>query len=963
MTVMTVMTGHHSGNPARVIPGRFARLGLALARRPWLSLVLLVLVLPFQAHAERISDIRNTRHNLSATDFDSGSTDRRLIKADEPVDGGTTEICVFCHTPHGASFLNDGTTAVTPLWNRYIDEDQSYTPYDSSSIDAYTSPPQPTGESKLCLSCHDGTIAIGAVTNAPGPGLGSKPVRTDKTSDVMMTTRPDTGSGFTQDLETKMLPGEGTKTGFTRFLDTDLSNDHPISFEYTQTLANTDGELRDPTAVAHIGERGAGITQVPLYTGELRCTTCHDPHIRDDTITYNIKFLRESRFQKQDSTAAATGYTSGTDIVCLACHDKDGWYQSAHATVADASEEYLEAAAQLREFPNFNSTPSDDENYRASGNIQVWEAACLNCHDTHTVQGADRLLREGTCSSYDSTIGGGTAPENATDALCIDSNLPRGADGVVAYAEIQETCYQCHTSTGSILSSTLNDVPDIKQDFAELYRMPITNYEQTGTTTADESDRHDIVDADFTEDVADLGLTKRHVECTDCHNPHRVAKNTLFNRLGAATQGTHAHEVVGTNHTNIASGVLRGTSGVEPTYKSAANDGYSFYALPDPSGFIELKGLDEAADLTINVATDQPSNLAVVTREYQVCFRCHSNYAYPDDQAYPGPDAEDTDRPPLGWSVSLTPAPTDRTDYTHYTNQAREFQAPDTHKGEGQDLGHEAGACSGVTNTGVITLADVGPSDVPCTAYNTNNHRSWHPVMRETGRTNAASSNWEEPWDNNQGSQTMYCSDCHGVNSVIGSSAPPAGDNWGPHGSENPFILRGLYTATSGDRDSANTLCLKCHVESCYAISGDSCDTGFQTGSGDGHEIHNKNGNLDDKIACNWCHVAVPHGWKNKALLVNLNDVGPEADPVRCPLGACEVAINGNNNTYSVGPYYRNAKLKVINFATSGSWSQSDCGSNGAANRSALIPRDGGGTSNNSGNGQGWMEDVCDNPP
>jgi hypothetical protein len=87
----------------------------------------------------------------------------------------------------------------------------------------------------------------------------------------------------------------------------------------------------------------------------------------------------------------------------------------------------------------------------------------------------------------------------------------------------------------------------------------------------------------------------------------------------------------------------------------------------------------------------------------------------------------------------------------------------------------------------------------------------------------------------------------------------------------------------------------------------------------------------------------VPHGWKNKALLVNLNDVGPEAG---LPAGT-EVNITSSAQTYTQGPYYLNAKLKIRNFAQSGTWSENDCGS----------------ASGQSGIGRDWMRNVCENPP
>lgn len=131
-------------------------------------------------------------------------------------------------------------------------------------------------------------------------------------------------------------------------------------------------------------------------------------------------------------------------------------------------------------------------------------------------------------------------------------------------------------------------------------------------------------------------------------------------------------------------------------------------------------------------------------------------------------------------------------------------------------------------------------------------------------------------------------------------------------------------------------------------------------GKGDGHYIHSPRGKLNrgSGIRCNWCHVAVPHGWKNKSLLVNLNDVGAEAGQS----GSKEVNINGTSGTYSEGPYYRNAKLKIVNFRQNANWQESDCGSAGKASGDR-IPNSQGGTSNTTGTGVEWMKATCSNPP
>jgi len=299
--------------------------------------------------AARIPDIANTPHNLSNT-------------GPGPVTAlSESRICVFCHTPHNAE-----SAPGAPLWNRQL-SGATYSTYSSTSMDA-VGLDQPAGSSKLCLSCHDGTLALGTVNVLNG--------QQNVTIDLQGTAADGT------------LPeGSGANTGFTRRLGIDLTNDHPISFTYDSTLAAADGELRDPALASHIANRQAGSNTrppVPLENNQMQCVSCHDPHIRDTDATLNIKFLRLNRFQK----AAPSGgdFDQANDIVCLACHDKLGqaWSLSAHADQSVADEIYTATAATQRDFP---------------AGTQVWQAACLNCHDTHTVPGSRRLLREGVDST------------------------------------------------------------------------------------------------------------------------------------------------------------------------------------------------------------------------------------------------------------------------------------------------------------------------------------------------------------------------------------------------------------------------------------------------------------------------------------------------------------------------------------------------------------------------------------
>lgn len=213
---------------------------------PLLFLGLLALVL-MPSHAE---SILNSKHNLSA----SGPG---AIKA-----ATETDACIFCHTPHHS-------TKEAPLWNR-TSSGATYTPYSSTTTKALIG--QPTGSSKLCLSCHDGTVALGLVHSRNSPIEMQNGV----------TTMP---------------------TGPSR-LSTDLSDDHPVSFVYDSALAATKGDLKDPSTL---------VGPVRLDKNhQLQCTSCHDPH--------DNQF---GKFLVQNNYASA---------LCATCHNEPGWDQSTHRT-------------------------------------------------------------------------------------------------------------------------------------------------------------------------------------------------------------------------------------------------------------------------------------------------------------------------------------------------------------------------------------------------------------------------------------------------------------------------------------------------------------------------------------------------------------------------------------------------------------------------------------------------------
>lgn len=193
------------------------------------------------------ADMVLTKHNLSV----SGTGSIRALTE--------TRICVFCHTPHNS-------TPLTPLWNREL-QPRNYTVYSSPTLKADPLP-QPSGPTKLCLTCHDGMVAMGGVLNPSG--------------------------GIAMAGNDMLPPGSLSNFGL------DLSGHHPVSFSYHTSLPND--ELA-PTPPLDLNFGGAD---------ELHCMTCHDPH----NDTYGKFLAKDNRYS----------------TLCITCHQIDGWSTSLHAT-------------------------------------------------------------------------------------------------------------------------------------------------------------------------------------------------------------------------------------------------------------------------------------------------------------------------------------------------------------------------------------------------------------------------------------------------------------------------------------------------------------------------------------------------------------------------------------------------------------------------------------------------------
>lgn len=316
-----------------------------------------------------VASILTTRHNLSVT----GPGEIKALTE--------SRVCIFCHTPHNAA-------PGTPLWNKEI-KPVNYILYDPQiSSTLMARPSQPTGASRLCLSCHDGTLALGTLL------------------------RPAEALPFVS--EQYIAPGRRS------YLGTNISGDHPISFNYYGSISNPYAGLARilPTSLILYGP------------GNLECSTCHDAH--------------EDKYLSPDKTGRLTGKFLAIDNrysgLCVACHsDMGGW----NMTTCGRSQKLVNGVLPLLDQFPLQSWPTW---------LAVDEWGCESCHTPHAAGGRARLLHyqkeEDNCYlCHDGTVASKNIKERFSQPSRHNVELTIGVhDPTESPVEIRDhvECVDCH---------------------------------------------------------------------------------------------------------------------------------------------------------------------------------------------------------------------------------------------------------------------------------------------------------------------------------------------------------------------------------------------------------------------------------------------------------------------------------------------------------------------------------------
>jgi len=316
-----------------------------------------------------------------------------------PVTGARPDACAYCHAPH--SGLNVG------LWNQQLTT-QNYNTYTSNSEKNQTTQPVLGSVSNQCLSCHDGTVAVGATVAY--------------------------GQVVTRGV---MNPAD--------VFGSNMQSSHPFSLalplqdsiDLAASLVAS-GKTADPTGA------------VKLINGNVECSSCHNPHVQaKDPVSLN--------FLVKDSSGGQ---------LCLACHDPtrtmsgqvnplSDWGTSIHAL----STAKISPAAKAGSYAALagNACDSCHAPHNASGPARLLrgqnEQDCIACHNGGTnispMPAYSNVFAEYAAPKVGHPFPASTSQHDATESVLLTNNR-------------HATCTDCHNAHGAQQVATFPPAPAIR---------------------------------------------------------------------------------------------------------------------------------------------------------------------------------------------------------------------------------------------------------------------------------------------------------------------------------------------------------------------------------------------------------------------------------------------------------------------------------------------------------------------
>jgi len=368
--------------------------------------------------------------------------------------GTVSGSCLYCHVPHsgqeGRAGGNGTIVAGSPLWRQTLST-QTYTPYKSTTNQGNPNPPLGS-DSTLCLSCHDGTVALGS--GAPNS-----------------------------------IPVSGSVT---HVVGPDMSSVHPFSLVLPINQDST-GTLV-PSLTQQPASTADASGAVKLINGNIECTTCHNPHIQSitpgdpnflvkdnstgaiceacHTTTETADPMKLSANRAGMSRLSASTRSSSLSLASPQSKTNPlaGWSTSSHATASNR------VARRIPTQPVLGVASKRAVSSISAGTYgTVGRNGCASCHSTHNAQGGKALLSASedqtclSCHNGSSSVSPApanivaemTAPKNG-HALGVGNSPHQVNEPALLNQSRHSNCVDCHNPHSSSQIQTFPAAPTIR---------------------------------------------------------------------------------------------------------------------------------------------------------------------------------------------------------------------------------------------------------------------------------------------------------------------------------------------------------------------------------------------------------------------------------------------------------------------------------------------------------------------
>lgn len=779
------------------------------------------------------------------------------------------------------SFTTGSSTSTSPH-GLYLSDTNTCSTCHSTHVAAGPKILSRSNESVTCFFCHDGTAAQSNVASSFATGSG----------DISLHPVRDTPAVANGSIRCS-----------------DCHNPH--------------GERKDHNTLYPKLLRAPDLT----HEGNGFCLACHGNTNRHYTPTYYAATAGDhtrAGAVHYDLTKAAMVPSSGTQVTCVQCHEKHG---SSTAPLLKGAEEKAcfachNSGANSMTGRNIQSEFSQASRHDITGATGA-KVECSSCHGPHTVDNVSYAA--GQPSSQISN------PANTKQDFSAVASSAQG------YVRMTEFCLACHKNPASSPLPAAGTGPATEVPYSILFQSRSVTSSWTGASLESARQGWDKSGDANTHGYKSSVHYSKGMSCLDCHNSHASPNELLLTRP-EDNRTTPTQGVCGKCHLT-STPPISGAPNILPDMQNGTVDTVDAYKHPtlDTAG----KHADTEDYATVN-------NFSVAAMRHAECVDCHDPHsakAYANTVA--PPNVPDQIRQVSGVSVTNWPAANTFGDgwapgigsgsptfkavnpitqgwqlclkchsyYSYRSSPPTPGGAPYAETDQAKEFNPNNESFHGV----------IAASPLSSRTYVSSGTRIYGQFATATSDP-ATKDSQGNPWT---GSSRLICEDCH---------RSAATNLRGPHGSSVKHILRNPWIAnpssspggspwadrggtgaakssTGGTNDSSGDLCFQCHDYRFYGANGGNNgrnitpDPGSTTSRSGFSNVaagkYNLHGQEHGGIACTACHVLVPHGWNQRALLGNLNP-----------------ATGGQART---APYNASSFLHVNTWKSSGSWTQADC--------------------------------------